>query len=112
MDRAEAAGRAWVLEDLAVCRGAPRSLEDAVRIVTTLFAEMRFDPELEASKEDVRIHLHACPFESVARQNPTVVCAVHLGLMRGVLARLGAPDTDNRLVPWETPRTCVAHLMR
>ena len=112
VDRVEAAGRAWALEDLAACRGAPRSLEDAVGIVTTLFAEMGFDPELEASEEEVRIHLHACPFESVARQNPHVVCALHLGLMRGVLARLGAPDTDNRLVPWETPRTCVAHLMR
>ncbi|MCZ4588111.1 helix-turn-helix domain-containing protein [Rhodococcus opacus] len=110
--RAEAAGRAWALDDLTGTSGAPRSIEDAASTLTTLFAEMGFDPELETTPEEMRIRLHACPFESVARQSPNVVCALHLGLMRGVLDRLGAPETDNRLIPWETPQTCVAHLAR
>ncbi|MFZ2176113.1 MAG: helix-turn-helix domain-containing protein [Rhodococcus sp. (in: high G+C Gram-positive bacteria)] len=110
--RAEAAGRAWALDDLTDTPGAPRSIEDAASAIATLFAEMGFDPELEASEAEMRIRLHACPFESVARQSPNVVCALHLGLLRGVLNRLDAPETDNRLVPWETPRTCVAHLAR
>nr|WP_271213744.1 helix-turn-helix domain-containing protein [Rhodococcus wratislaviensis]GLK40975.1 ArsR family transcriptional regulator [Rhodococcus wratislaviensis] len=112
VDRAEAAGRAWALDDLTDTPGSPRSIEDAASTLTTLFAEMGFDPELEASEDEMRIRLHACPFESVARQSPNVVCALHLGLMRGVLDRLGAPETDNRLIPWETPQTCVAHLPR
>ena len=110
--RAEAAGRAWALDDLTGTPGAPRSVEDAASTLTALFAEMGFDPELESEPEEIRIRLHACPFESVARQSPNVVCALHLGLMRGVLARLGAPETDNRLIPWETPQSCVAHLAR
>jgi predicted ArsR family transcriptional regulator len=110
--RAEAAGRAWALGDLIGTSGAPRSIEDAASTLTTLFAEMGFDPELESEPEEMRIRLLACPFESVARQSPNGVCARHLGLMRGVLDRLGAPETDNRLIPWETPRTCVAHLAR
>ncbi|CAG7635687.1 helix-turn-helix domain-containing protein [Rhodococcus opacus] len=112
VDRAEAAGRAWALDDLADTPGSPRSIEDAASTLTTLFAEMGFDPELESTPEEMRILLHACPFESVARQSPNVVCALHLGLMRGVLTRLGAPEIDNRLNPWETPQTCVAHLAR
>lgn len=112
VDRAEAAGRAWALDDLTDTPGSPRSIEDAASTLTTLFAEMGFDPELESTPEEIRIRLHACPFESVARQSPNVVCALHLGLMRGVLTRLDAPETDNRLNPWETPQTCVAHLTR
>ncbi|CAG7634988.1 helix-turn-helix domain-containing protein [Rhodococcus opacus] len=110
--RAEAAGRAWALDDLTDTPGAPRSVEDAASTIATLFAEMGFDPELEASEDEIRIRLHACPFESVARQSPNVVCALHLGLLRGVLTRLGAPETESQLVPWETPQTCVAHLAR
>ena len=109
---AEAAGRAWALEDLTDTRGTPRSIEDAATTITTLFAEMGFDPELQSAPEEMRIRLHACPFESVARQSPNVVCALHLGLLRGVLTRLEAPETDTRLVPWETPQACVAHLPR
>lgn len=110
--RAEAAGRAWALDDLTDIPGTPRSIEAAASIVTTLFAEMGFDPELESSPEELRIRLHACPFESVARHSPNVVCALHLGLLRGILDRLETPETDSRLVPWETPQTCVAHLTR
>lgn len=114
MDRAEAAGRAWALDDLTDTpgSGSARSIDDAASTLTALFAEMGFDPELESTPEEIRIRLHACPFESVARQSPNVVCALHRGLMRGVLDRLGAPETDNRLIPWETPQTCVAHLTR
>ncbi|NMN99084.1 helix-turn-helix transcriptional regulator [Antrihabitans stalactiti] len=110
--RAEAAGRAWGLEDFTDTPVSPRSVEEAANTITTLFAEMGFDPALESTPEELRIRLHACPFEPVARESPNVVCAVHLGLLRGVLARLHAPETDIRLIPWETPHTCVAHLAR
>ncbi|WP_075836175.1 MULTISPECIES: helix-turn-helix transcriptional regulator [unclassified Rhodococcus (in: high G+C Gram-positive bacteria)] len=107
---AEAAGRQWALDDLGETSGNGRSTEDAAVVVTTLFAEMGFDPELESSTSDTRIRLHACPFESVARQNPGVVCSLHLGLIRGVLTRLGARQIESTLTPWDTAHTCLAQL--
>ena len=89
-----------------------RSAEDAAVVVTTLFAEMGFDPELESLTARTRIRLHACPFESVARQNPSVVCSLHLGLIRGVLTRLGARQIKSTLTPWDTVHTCLAQLER
>ena len=109
---AEAAGRQWALDELGATSGADRPTEEAALVVTTLFAEMGFDPELETSNTETRIRLHACPFESVARQSPGVVCSLHLGLIRGVLTRLGARQIESSLTPWDTPRTCLAQLER
>lgn len=109
---AEAAGRQWALDDLGETSGTGRSAEDAAIVVTTLFAEMGFDPELESSNAETRIRLHACPFENVARQSPNVVCSLHLGLIRGVLTRLGAHQIESTLTPWDTPHTCLAQLER
>ena len=47
--RAEAAGRAWALDYLTDTPGSPRSIEDAASTLTTLFAEMGFDPKLEST---------------------------------------------------------------
>ncbi len=105
--RAEAAGAAWAAENLA--DGVDG---DPAVVVAALFAEMGFSPVLESSADDARIVLHACPFEAVARANPTVVCALHRGLVRGALDKLGAGDTDSRLIAWDTERTCVVELMR
>lgn len=110
--RAEAAGRAWGLQGRTNAPATPRSVEDSAKTATTLFAELGFDPELVSGPEELQIRLNACPFERVARESPNVVCAIHLGLLRGILARLQAPETDVRLIPWETPRTCVAHLAK
>lgn len=109
---AEAAGRQWALDDLGETSGAGRSAEETALVLTTLFAEMGFDPELEPSNVETRIRLHACPFESVARQNPGVVCSLHLGLIRGVLTRLGARQIESTLTPWDTAHTCLAQLER
>lgn len=107
---AEAAGRQWAIDDLGETSGTGRSAEETALVLTTLFAEMGFDPELESSNVETRIRLHACPFESVARQNPGVVCSLHLGLIRGVLTRLGARQIESTLTPWDTAHTCLAQL--
>lgn len=107
---AEAAGRAWAHDDLADMSGSVQSVDDAAIVINTLFAEMGFDPELESDTGKARIRLHACPFESVARQSPHVVCTLHLGLIRGALARLDAHNIDSRLIPWDTSHTCLVHL--
>ncbi|MFO7251663.1 MAG: helix-turn-helix domain-containing protein [Actinomycetes bacterium] len=56
------------------------------------------------------IRLRHCPFREVAERHRDVVCALHLGMMQGVLAEARAPVTAERLVPFAEPSVCVTHL--
>jgi predicted ArsR family transcriptional regulator len=53
-----------------------------------------------------------CPFLEVAEEHEDVVCAMHLGLMRGVLERREAPLGVRDLEPLVAPGLCLAHLSR
>ncbi|HST64020.1 MAG TPA: helix-turn-helix domain-containing protein [Mycobacteriales bacterium] len=109
--RAEQAGVAWATELIPEAdRLAGVDAEQAARVVTGMFAELDFDPELAGDATDRQIRLRACPFRTAARANPGVVCSVHLGLLRGTLARLGAPPTTVRLLPFVEPELCLAQL--
>jgi len=46
----------------------------------------------------------------VAEEHREIVCGVHLGLMRGVLAEQSAPVAAERLEPFVEPNLCIAHL--
>lgn len=85
----------------------PEAVAALVRILDT----MGFAPEPARGEDDsTAIHLRNCPFLEVAEVNGQVVCAVHLGIMQGVLAELGAPVTADRLEPFVEPSLCIAHL--
>lgn len=106
VERAVEAGRQWIPDS------APRTLDEAVASASSLFEEMGFDPETDTQGKQTRIRLHACPFESVARKSPEVVCSLHLGLLRGILDQVDTPDVDSELTPWDSPHTCVALVTR
>jgi predicted ArsR family transcriptional regulator len=78
--------------------------------VTEVFAELGFDPEPAADRREVL--LRGCPFRAVAREHPRVVCAVHLGLLRGLLERLGGATAGADLQPFVEPEMCVARVGR
>jgi predicted ArsR family transcriptional regulator len=109
--RAEKAGRDWATS-LILATSTTSPDETAHRIVD-LFAEMNFDPELADPAPDTgerEIRLRACPYRDVAREHPDVVCAIHLGLLQGILTQLGNPSTTVRLVPFVKPHLCLAYL--
>ena len=108
---AESAGRAW--GTYLTERPQPFadvSGEEATRTVVQLFTELGFMPESAEEGGKVRILLHRCPFRQVAESNREVVCAVHLGMLKGALAEMGAPLEAARLEPFVEPNLCVAHL--
>ena len=74
--------------------------------------ELGFSPEPEErdGAGEYRLRLLHCPFREVAQHHQDVICALHLGLMRGALARMRAPVTADRLDPFVDPSLCVAHL--
>ena len=83
--------------------------DEAVARLVALLAEVGFRPELEEGRRR-RILMRPCPFLELARRHQEVVCPIHLGLMRGALAELGATTTAMTLEPFVRPDLCVAHL--
>ncbi|MGY4858457.1 helix-turn-helix transcriptional regulator [Cryobacterium sp. AP23] len=80
-------------------------------VVPTLLrvlTEIGFEPELDA--DEATIALPACPFRAEARQNPDVVCSVHLGLLKGVARSLGHNGDGIRLRPFVQPHLCLVEL--
>jgi predicted ArsR family transcriptional regulator len=80
----------------------------AVERVVQMLADIGFQPELAAGGAEIR--LRHCPFHELARDNQDVVCGIHLGLIRGALQQLGAPEKAVRLVPFVTPNLCLVQI--
>ena len=86
--------------------------EEAVVKLTAIMDELGFAPRAEAGGGDqYLLCLHQCPFREVAKHHRDVICSLHLGLIRGALARMRAPVTADRLEPFVEPSLCIARLM-
>ncbi|WP_305849783.1 metalloregulator ArsR/SmtB family transcription factor [Phycicoccus sp. HDW14] len=107
--RAEQIGEQWAAQLSGVPTLDGAADEEVAVHVSGLFERLGFAPELRTSEAGRQIALHACPFRPVAREHPEVVCAVHLGLLRGTLARLGATTTP-QLTPFVEPELCMVRL--
>ena len=104
---AERAGESW--GRFLVERPAPFTRltpGDAADQVVRLLDEHGFEPE----RENGDVLMRRCPFRDLAEQHGDIVCSVHLGLIRGALAEIGAPVTATRLEPFVEPGLCRARL--
>jgi len=105
------AGEAW--GHYLVDRPAPwakTDAEDATAALVKSLDDLGFAPERSDDEQGRKVLLHHCPFREAADEHREVVCAVHLGLMRGVLGELNTPLQADRLDPLVTPSLCVTHL--
>jgi predicted ArsR family transcriptional regulator len=105
------AGEAWG-HFLAERPGPFRRVDAATatkQLVNTL-DDIGFAPEAVTAGRKRQILLHHCPFRETAEEHPDVVCSIHLGLMRGLLAELHAPLEAQRLDPFVEPSLCVTQL--
>jgi predicted ArsR family transcriptional regulator len=87
-----------------------RDVGQAIESLRATLEEIGFAPEFLAQDGGYRLRLRQCPFREVAEQHQDVVCALHLGLMQGVLAQLRAPVTAGSLRPFAERGACVAEL--
>ena len=144
--RAQRAGQQWAgriagsqggvvaAHDVTETAEAGDPLDRGAELATEVFNRMGFDPELAAESEPMAslsadseqivgrervIRLHACPVRDLARAHPEVGCAIHLGLLQGLLdhaaTAAGQPDTRKhglsaRLDPFVEPELCIARL--
>ena len=78
-------------------RYAPRDLvpvDDPLGALTDELDRHGFAPERVQRGQRREIVLHECPFARVAERAPSIVCALHLGLIEGTAAALGAPVVE------------------
>jgi predicted ArsR family transcriptional regulator len=101
-----AAGEAW---GRSLTDGEQRGdAAHARRQTIGMLAELGFAPQPDEAMRTVR--LVRCPLLDAAREHPEVVCAVHLGLVRGALDNLGADPSGAELLPFAEPGACVLHM--
>jgi predicted ArsR family transcriptional regulator len=72
------------------------------------FEDLGFEPTADPAR--LEVHLHRCPLADLAQSRTEIVCNVHLGLAKGVLAAHGGPLTADRLEPFVGPQHCILHL--
>ena len=109
--RAEEAGRLWGAQ--LVRRPPPFttiSKTETIDQVVRLHQQYGFRPQLRQAKNGQEIVLKHCPFQEVATTYQTVICPVHLGLIRGALTELRTGIEADWLEPFAEPGACVAHL--
>lgn len=102
---AAAAGEEWGRE-LAIDRGATSLSAVAARAeVLSLLDDQGFAPEQDP-EHPAQSRLTRCPLLEAAYRNQEVVCAVHLGIVRGALTQYGADPTGSTLMPFSEPGAC------
>ena len=69
--------------------------------------EVLRDHGFEPTEDGGTVRLRNCPFQSIARDHPELVCGMNLSLARGLLAGLGAGGLEARLEP-QPGMCCVA----
>lgn len=105
---ARAAGIEWgheLADESAHTGGDPH------RTVLDVLTRLGFAPDADGQIDAAGVHrgiaLRRCPLLDAARRYPSVVCQVHLGIVEGLLERLGAPTAPGLdLVAFAEPGAC------
>lgn len=80
--------------------------------VLNILARLGFGPDIDhVDGQANSIALRRCPLLEAARRYPAIVCQVHLGIIEGVLERLGT-ETGGQpdLIPFAEPGACLLFL--
>lgn len=84
------------------------SLREQLTALEVHLEDVGFEPQVD--RDGRTVHLQRCPFENLARERTELMCAVHLDVVRGVMAEQGGPLTADRLEPFVGPQHCLLHL--
>ncbi|OBG27298.1 transcriptional regulator [Mycobacterium alsense] len=100
---ARAAGVEWGRE---LIDESSEAGDDARQSILKALDRLGFAPDVDS--DDPRgIALRRCPLLDAARRYPTVVCQVHLGIVEGMLERLGVQrQAGLDLIPFAEPGAC------
>ena len=65
---------------------------------------------VQKNRDATELTLTVCPIVEAARENPDVVCAVHLGLVKELMAGSGLSEENVALLPFAGPGICTLHM--
>ena len=105
---AVAAGESWGRALAREATELPATASATARLVL-LLDQAGFAPD-QTTAQAQPIRLRRCPFGTLARDQGSVVCRVHLGLIRGILREFDAPFDVTRLDPLVKPALCLVYL--
>ncbi len=116
--RAESAGRRWAGQIVAGLAGK-ESAGQRETLIATVFSRTGFSPEVTVTSTGTprTIRLRTCPIRDLARAHPEVGCALHRGLLQGLLAhptagngRSAGPPMRGELEPFVEPELCLVRI--
>lgn len=112
-DQARSIGRRWgrsLAAQRPAAQRAPARRPAAQSVpaqVVALLDGLGFSP---VRRPDGDVALRTCPLLAAARNNPEVLCQVHLGLVQGASATYGGASDGGELLPFAEPGACVLRL--
>jgi predicted ArsR family transcriptional regulator len=107
------AGRRWAAAlDARAAPLGPISPGEAVEVAMRILDDLGFEPEPVPPANPDRILLHRCPYADVARENRSVICGIHLGMLKATFENFDTSVEVAGLDPFVTddPLLCVARL--
>ena len=113
LEAARQIGRSWGRE---LHPGEGESLEDAVAELVATLDRYGFDPEVGRGDGESLISIRTCPFAELTRKDEVggrIPCAVHLGMMEGMLERAGVDvggQVTVSLEPYVEPGCCLGRV--
>jgi predicted ArsR family transcriptional regulator len=126
--RAERAGYRWaeritagLAPETVAAQASSDVLDRRVLMTAQVFQRMGFEPQLTRPAKAVdgvrmrTMRLHACPVRELAADHPEVGCALHRGLLTGLLADPKTPARSalhTELEPFVEPQLCIATVSR
>lgn len=112
MAAARQAGQAWGRQ-----LASTTARDDPAEAVMAALRELGFDPRPQPAPvgpghpaTGVTVHLHSCPFLELVGRTPGVMCALHAGVIHGVLRAADPPRATSVLEPFAAPDACVVEV--
>ncbi|MEP7160361.1 MAG: helix-turn-helix domain-containing protein [Dermatophilaceae bacterium] len=117
----EEAGVAWAHRHLPTRTGlsqppaaaaTPGEFLGKVGVLVDTLREWGYAPQVQTSRagRTATLTLVDCPFRDLAKTRSDVVCAVHRGIIRGLLDVLGEPEAQAMLDPLVGGTHCIAQI--
>lgn len=104
-------GVEWVRSQQGAAEGpSPQTFAASLGELDRFLGRAGFAPEVVPGDGQAQVRLHNCPFRAMAEEDRAVPCAVHLGLMQGVLDGSGSGGRVERLEAFVGPRLCLASI--
>ena len=114
VEAATRAGEAWSRHHLDHVAPEGSQGEVPVRELLDVLARWGYPRETVTVEGDpagrCQATLTHCPMKAAAVRHPDVVCAIHLGLVRGSLEGLGVQDPAVRVTPMVAPDVCTVEM--